>query len=249
MNLIKKRIMMKNRPVFVFGVIIPLLFSLLAACGEKAAQKPDSGPRETFPESFTFFNVTANTVLNEATVRELEKAFGSHVQSRRTPLDLEIHQRGMIAKAFSELNALNAKINGVSNERVEHDTVLLTFRYPPKANNFFKYIKVWFSNQNQKPLMVEILTEPGSRYLIDGIREKYGNPQTLQLPSDKESLEYWVQAKDTLIASRTRDRFGADIHHIKIYFVNNMETLSYTGPGKRNPSKKPEGASEKINPF
>lgn len=248
MNFFKKRIVIKNRPVFAFGILL-LFFFLLAACGKKETQGTGPGSQEMFPESFTFFNVTANTLLNDATRMELEKAFGSHAATRRTPLDLEIHQRGMIARAFTELNALNAKINGVSNERVEHDTVLLTFRYPPKANKFFKYIKIWFSNKNQKPLLVEILTETGSRYLVDGIREKYGNPRTIPLESDKESLEYWVQSKDTLIASRTRDRFGTDIHHIKIYFVNNMETLALKEQGNQTATKKPEDASKKINPF
>ncbi|MBU4470462.1 MAG: hypothetical protein L6301_16900 [Desulfobacteraceae bacterium] len=249
MDLNKKRMMIKNRPVFTVTAVILSLFFLVTACGKKETEGPESNGNEPFPESFTFFNMESNTLLNDSTLEELKKAFGANAVTRRTTLDLEIHQRGLLAKEFAELAGLNEKLNGVSNERVEHDTTLLTYRYPPETNKFFKYIRIWFSNLNNKPLMVEILTEAGSQHLIDGIREKYGKPKSVALESDRESLEYWVLSRDTLMVSKTQNRYGADIYQIKIYFVNNMEIVALKEPGGKSIPGDSQKAPDKINLF
>ena len=207
---------------------------------------PDSGSRsgQVFPESFTIFNIGANSRLNAQTMGELEKAFGKPAVTRHTTIDMGIHQKGLVDREFKELSRLNERLNGTSNARVEHNTIMLTFRYPPQKNRFFQYMKFWFSGVNHKPLMVEILTRPDSHAVFKDITEQYGPPEILKLPSEKESLVYWIRENDTLIVSRTVDRFNSGIYHIKIYYVNNLESLHLseleTGAGPVKTEQKQE---------
>ena len=229
--------------VFIFAMMVMLFIWLKPE--QNTGTPIASDASEQFPESFTFYHLGANTALSDAFIQNFEKILGSHAISRKTTLELGIRNNAVLAENFPVLNQLDRKLNGRSNERVEHDTTLLTFRYPPEKTKFFQFAKLWFSNHNAKPLMVDIKTDENGSYLIENIKQKYGPGKYTDMGSDVEALSYWEQKQDYLMVITAPDRFGSDTFSIKIYYVNNLEALYFKeqenqkSPGKnlKNPSE------------
>ncbi len=182
-------------------------------------------PMDNFPESFTFFHLGANTQLTIELRDKFRKILGSVAISQRTTIDFEIHYQGFLSDYFKPLNRLNQKLNNQSGERIEYNTVQLTYRYPPETKKIFKYVRILFSNYNHQPLMVEINSTKEGAYLLDNLKEKYGKPNIINFKDEEGKVVFWKRHNDYLIVSVKNDRYGNPVYIIKIYFADNISAL------------------------
>ena len=215
----------KKVVVAVGGVVLVVL--ALAWIMSSRSPVPDSTPKsdQTFPDTFSFHHLKANTTLSKTVVEKFTGLLGSYTIAKKTPLELGIRTSPQLSRIFPELDSLDRRLNGRLNERVEHGTTLLTFRYPPEETNYFEYVKMWFSNHNKKPLMVAVKTDANGRFMLDNIKSKYGFGEAIELDTGMGSLTFWEKGNDFLFVITAPDRYGDDTFAITIYFANNLETL------------------------
>ena len=214
--------------ITVFGTaafILGVLTLIWINSGKTVSPSSPGIIKESFPDTFSFYHLDANTKISENFIQKFEKTLGTHAITRKTTLELGIPKNPALSNMFPPLDQLDQKLNGRKNERIEHDTILLTFRYPPEGTKFFQYVKLWFSNHNSKPLMVEIKTDKNGRFLLDNIIKRYGPGENIDLKSDVEDLLYWEREQDYLVVITAPDRYGEDTFTIKIYYVNNLKAL------------------------
>ena len=243
----KRNFILKIATVATVLFILGVLLLLWINAGKSTVPPSPKKSADVFPETFSFYHLSANTRLSDSFTQKFEKMLGTHAITRKTTLELGIRKNTILSTRFPSLHQLDQKLNGKSNERVEHDTILLTFRYPPEETKFFQYVKLWFSNHNSKPLMVEIKTDKDGRFLVDNIKKKYGSGENVDLKSDVEDLSYWEQEHDYLMVNTAPDRYGNDTFTIKIYYANNLEALfSKEQANQKSPANDLKNSSEPV---
>ena len=219
--------MLSDKKAAVFAIILLVAcFSVFFACGEPGnnSKKRPADAEKFYPESFTFFDLGSNTILSDDLQKTLSGQLGSHSIEKMTILDLVIHNKEIFGNHFPKLYELHRKLNDEKGARIEHNITNLTFRYLQNENTPFEYVKLTFSNYSKKPLLFAITSRKKEAYIVDILKEKYGEPAQINWKDGKSLSLLWEKNRDFLIFSRISER-GGFTYNIKIYFINNLENL------------------------
>lgn len=200
-----------------------VLFCLLvlAACGGTDSSPPESSG----PESFSFFEVGANTVLNGRLRDRLEDQLGRAGVSQQNVLNLDVNFEGFLVDFFPSLDQLNQRLNGSAGARVEHDTTRLDYRYMSRDRTPFDRVEMTFDNETGKALLVRIDTRRDGEALSAALRESYGEPRLLDWGAGIDRSLVWTRHEDVLIFSVTEAAAGIPEYGIVIYYVNSLRDL------------------------
>lgn len=202
----------------VLSILITLLLQF--SCGDKPAQRPLSGH-----ESFTFFGVSAGTVLTESLREDLEETLGPGGISGRNTIDLEINYVGFLSEHFPALAVINRRLNSSAGIRVEHEATRLTYRYLRNRETPFDYVELLFADVTGRPLRVTIRSAREGPEIIDILREKYGQPRSVEWGGEINRSLVWEREGDVLIFSIQTNQFDAPIYRIDTYYVDELEAL------------------------
>lgn len=195
----------------------------LAVLLVKFPENVPSGTVVPVPESFTFFDLGANTRFTNAIRNDLRERLGSDAVSHRGIIDLAFFDHSFMQTHFPTILDRHRSLNTPPGERVEHDILKLTYRYAWKRESPFKRIDLVFSNISGLPLYFVIyMTREGSDILA-ALVEKYGNPQQFQ--GERHVIRCWEKNGDMLIVSEKPDRFGNPEYQVYIVFVNSIDQL------------------------
>jgi len=209
---------------FLVIIFIGFLIGIFNLDDEKK-ESVEKIPSETSPESFTFFDLDANTVFNDDIREELRDQLGSDAVEYWSPVDLKIHHGGFLQRYFPGLNELDQRLNPEKGLRFEHNTIKLTYRYARKKELPFDFVMLIFSNYTKKPLFFKISAKKEAAYIVDALKKKYGEPGVFRWDDGKATTFHWGKNSDVLITSVVEDRFGKPEYHIMIYYVNNIQKL------------------------
>lgn len=226
MSLIKNRMFQFVAALAVCVIAILLFLWLSADTPPKVTGETPVSFSVSSPESFTFFDLNAGTRFTDALRGALKGKLGDDAYETKTVIDLELHDKGFLAANFPDLDALNRELNYLPRERVEHDTLQLTYRYARNQNTPFEFVRIMFSGASGAPLYIKIQTKQGGGGVLDSIREKYGPPaETRQWADGNGKSLFWEKHGDLLIISETQSRSGVPQYYFGFYFVNNLRTL------------------------
>jgi hypothetical protein len=203
----------------LIAVSIVLWVGLSGCSGDGGSE---TAPAAVDPEGFSFMGLGADSRYDKGVRRRLEADLGSDAIATRTTIDLSLHYIGFLKAFFPSLDALNRRLNDAAGARVEHDTVRLMYRYPPRP---FRYVELVFSGDSGKPLYFKITTYKEGSAIIDTFAEKYGEPERDEWQAKGGVSLSWRNDNDVLVASQTVDRFGDPQYQIMIVFVDNLERL------------------------
>ena len=216
-----------NKKIAAFAIILLVVclsvFFAFRELGNNNQKKP-LGEKALYPESFTFFDLGSNTKLSDDLLKNLSGQLGAYSIEKMTILDLAIHNKTIFGNHFSNLYELHRKLNDEKGARIEHNITNLTFRYLQNENTPFEYVKLIFSNYSNKPLLFSITSRKKEAYIVDTLKEKYGEPQSINWEDGKSLSLLWGKNRDFLIFSQISER-GSFKYSIMIYFVNNIENL------------------------
>jgi hypothetical protein len=220
MNKIDPKLLLIAGFIF-FILLISVTFVLLKE------EIPNSGSGNALnPEdAFTFFGVGPNTEINRSLRDELKNTLGSAAIETRTTINLEILYPGFIKEYFPHIHQLNRKLNENVRQRVEHNTIKITFRYIPDKIKAFNYVELLFSNYSRKPLHGKIRAKKDGIEIFELLKTRYGDPEKIDWGKPEEWSFFWKNHDDILIFSNKPDKFGNPEYFITIYYVNNIEDL------------------------
>ncbi|MFH0728527.1 MAG: hypothetical protein V2B19_19585 [Pseudomonadota bacterium] len=227
MRLIKNRWFQVAVAIAVCSILI-LFFLWFSSVDHRkiAGKSPERFPvPASEPGSFSFFDLNAGSRFSTALRSVLNEKLGADAYETRTVIDLELHEKGFLAENFPGLDALNRQLNYLPGERVEHDTVQLTYRYARHENTPFEFVRIMFSGDSDAPLFIKIQAKQEGVGVLDSIRVKYGPPATRQWVDGNGKSHFWEKQGDLLIISETKNRIGTPQYHFGFYFVNNIKAL------------------------
>lgn len=211
-------------PSLLLLLALSLLPAVWGGCGDSSA--PPRPAAE--PEGFTFFNLGASTVLNDAIRRDLSDRLGPYATETRSIIDLEVNYRGFLEEHFPALHQLNRRLNSPIGERVAHPTEKLMFRHAPKKKVPFEKVFLVFSGYDQTPLLFNIYMPKEGQETLTALTEKYGQPEEIAWGENGARTLFWREGADVLLVTIKRNVFGEAEYHIMIYYADNLETLVQT---------------------
>ena len=194
---------------------------ILTGCGKEGAQS--SPPAAGRIESFTFFNLGRNTVIDDTIRGRLEGELGAVAVERRGILDLASDGRRFLAEHLPDLDRLNRLLNKDYRERVEHDVLKLMYRYPGRTSPAFETARLVFDFDSGHPLHFEITANQAGAEILEVLKDKYGPPQ--QIEDTTGPVLHWEKQDDRLVVLPRRNRLGQPEYLIRIYFVANIEAV------------------------
>ena len=199
-----------------------ILYSV--SCGDKQETEPPQ-PAPEHSDSFTFFDIGENTIISGKVREGLNKILGDDAIEPRNIIDLEINYEGFLKEYFADLDELNKKLNSPLGERVEHNTVKLTYRYMQNKNVSFEYVELVYSEYTRRPVLIKIHFKKDGLNTIEALKQKYGAPESIKWGGEASKSLYWKKSDDLLILSLVPDRFGKPKCQIVIYFKSALEKL------------------------
>ncbi|MFZ7125845.1 MAG: hypothetical protein ACOWWM_06790 [Desulfobacterales bacterium] len=215
-------------------VLIIVFLSLTAlAAGGFVIWRSGSGPPEPIrtpgtgdsDDGFTFFDIDAKTPLSDQLRDALKRRLGSDAIAYRMPFNIEFNRRAFLKEHFPNLFEVNSELNAPFGERREHDTVSLTYRRAQRMQVPFNYVELVFSNATRLPLFFKIEPAGVGPQLLDTLKEKYGDPQTIRQNEANAWTHWWEADSDYLIVTVEPDRFGDPRYRFFIIFTRNIEEL------------------------
>jgi hypothetical protein len=215
----------KFRVLAAFLSIIGLVVTVGVVYHCKKKESHETHPAKSEPEGITFLNIGENTRFTTEIRDQLRDKLGPDAVEERNTLDLTLNYKGFLETHFPRLYELNKKLNFPVGERVEHNTIKLTYRYSQNRNVPFEYVELVFSNTTQKPLYFFIKFRKDGAQIIDEVTKKYGKPNTIQWDRKGGRSLYWEKNRSVLILSISNDRHGRPEYHIRIYYVPGLEDL------------------------
>lgn len=177
------------------------------------------------PESFTFFDMGANTRFNSAVRSTLGDHLGSDAITYRSQIDLTVNDPDFLKTYFPELHTLNLQLNFPPRERIEHDSIKLMYRYARKTGVPFIYVELLFSGYSHRPLVFSMNISHEGGNIIETLYQKYGRPEDIQGLAPPLRAAFWKKNNDVLLITTKSDRYGNPEYHIMIYYVNSLEEL------------------------
>jgi hypothetical protein len=211
------------KPTLIVWAIC-LLMPLFSSCGEQRESATDQNI-QVQPDSFTFFDLGANSRLSQKVRDSLDQRLGDAAIAHRGIMDLEINYDGFLKQYFSVLDELNRDLNFPPGERIEHTIVTLMYRYARKKNAPFDYVELVFSNYSRLPLLFRIDFKKNETNIVQTLKSKYGEPRLIDWKANDGRSLYWEKNNDFLIVSLVPDQFGNPEYQIRFFFVNNLKAL------------------------
>jgi hypothetical protein len=214
----------RDRPwVRRLGVILLGLacWAVLLSCGDET-QPPSS---TDIPESFTFFDIGANTRFTDRLRSTLRDKLGRDSISGRNVLNLAINYNGFLEAHFPAIASLNRRLNGSANIRVEHDTVTLMYRHMKRQNTPFDFVELIFDGQTRKPLVIRIRSDREEGDILETLQRRYQSPRSITWGDGGSHAYYWEKNGDLLILSVTPNPVGRPVYHISMYYLNSIRAL------------------------
>ena len=205
--------------VIVFTIIVVLFKN------SKKTEISETRPAEKGVAGFTFFDLGENSEFSSNIRDKLRDRLGSDAIEYWSTLDLATNYKGFLQNYFPELYALNKRLNSPVGERVEHNTIKLTYRYARRKNLPFDYVELIFSNYTKKPLLFYIKSKKEGLGVIDTLKKKYGEAKTVDWEKEEGRSLYWGKNRSVLILSISDDRYGKPVYYTMIYYVPNLEEL------------------------
>ncbi len=215
---------LQNKIGFILAVLSLVSIPILLSCGDNR-ESAETAPVAVGQESFTFFELGANTKLTEDIRKDLGKKLGRDAIERRSILDLDTNYEGFIKKHLPQIDELNRKLNFPPGERVEHDIVKLMYRYAQKKNAPFDYVELVFSEYTKTPLLFKINFQTDETGIVETLKTKYGPPQAIDWKEENGHSMVWRKSMDLLLVSLVPDQFGHHEYQVIIYFVQNLKQL------------------------
>ncbi len=197
-------------------------------------------------DSFTFFGLGPETKLSDALRDKLHNLLGDGSVETRTTIDLTLEGVQDFASHFQTLQELNQSLNYRSRQRVEHDTVQLTYRYARKQNVPFDRIRLVFWGDRGVPLFFSLYSKSDGADFIDTIRKKHGAPQVIGDENAAAHTLYWRKENALLIISVAPNRIGVMEYNFGIYYLDNLTALVQTEEKAREAAKKEKGKSGEL---
>lgn len=205
-----------------------LLFLVLAlffiSCGDKS-DTPQTETIESYPLTYSFFDVEVNSVLSYSLKTRLDKILGDHSTETRNTINLNISQEGFLRDYFPYFEELNQRLNSPARERVEHKTVKLAYRYAVKKNLPFNYVEILFSEFTNTPLLIRVNFKKDDLNIIDTLKQKYGEPRQILWREENGKSLCWEKDGDLLILSFVPNQFSIPEYEVVIYFSKRLEEL------------------------
>jgi hypothetical protein len=221
--------------VLVVGVAAALTWLLWPSAGDRAARPgPESlaAGGDEGAGRFSFLNMDSRSHLSQALREALAKRLGPEAIEKRTPLDLGLPEKGLLAALFPPIGVLNRRLNNPPGERVEHDTVQLTYRHARNAGPPFEFVRLIFSGSGA-PLFFHIRSKTQGADFLDAIMKKYGQPVTKPWPDGRGTSHLWERDGDYLVVSETRSRNGTALYDFAFTFTGHLEALLETELARR----------------
>ncbi len=221
---------LKNKKFQIIAMVLSIIIlSLIIVFVNHSTKKEDQETliSNTEPKGFTFLNIGENTIISSDLRRQLRDTLGPDAIERWNTLDLNLNYKGFLEKYFPKLHELNQKLNSPIGERVEHDTIQLTYRYARKKNAPFDYVKLVFFNQTKKPLFFLIEAKSAGSEILDAITKKYGKGKTIRWDDKNGRSLSWKKNRSILILSISNDRYGQTEYQTAIYYVPSLEELVF----------------------
>jgi hypothetical protein len=221
----------KNKKFQIISIILSvvgltLIVVFVSNFNKKETQETPLSNKE--PKGFMFLKISENTKFSSDVRKQLRGTLGPDAIERWNTLDLNLNYKGFLKKYFPELNELNERLNSPPGERVEHNTVQLTYRYARKKDAPFDYVTLVFSNLTKKPLFFFIKSKRAGSDILAAITEKYGEAKTIHWNEKNGRSFYWEKDRSILIISISNDRYGHPEYQIAIYYVPSLEELVFT---------------------
>ena len=198
---------------------------------------------ENATDTFTFFNIGPRTQLTKAVREQLEALLGNEGVETKTTINLTLPGIDNFPEMFPRLQVLHQLLNYLPRQRVEHDTLELTYRYARKKNVPFDRIRLVFSGQHLTPLFFRLYSKRDGADFIDSIQRKYGLPQTIGLKNSPERTLYWRKENALLIISIMKNRIGFNEYNFGIYYLDNLTALA---DAEKNAREQAEREKEKT---
>lgn len=184
--------------------------------------------QENPTDAFTFFNIGPGTQLTKAVREHLEALLGNDGFETKTTIDLTLPGIDNFPEMFPRLQALHQLLNYLPRQRVEHDTLQLTYQYARKKNVPFDRIRLVFSDQHMTPLFFSLYSKRDGADFIETIQRKHGLPQTIGSENGPERTLYWRKKDALLIISIMKNRIGFNEYNFGIYYLDNLTALADT---------------------
>ena len=234
-----------RRPVHgIIAILAGCLIQFILSCGDGGDRTDSAAPRPK-GESFTFFGLGRNSLYSERIRDELAEKLGNDAIEHRSIIDLAVNARGLLREHLPELDALNRQLNYPPGERVDHDVIRLMYRYARKKNAPFDYVELVFDGQSRRPLVFRMRFKVDEAGMVESLRSKYGPPDSVAAESENGRSLVWRKDRDALVVALIPDQFGEPIHHITLYFTENLEGLVASEQATRERKAKERARSGK----
>jgi len=206
-----------------------LLLAVLTGCDSRM---PAVGGGKRLPDTFTFFDVDANSTDSESLRRTLGEHLGREAVAGKDSLDLAVFSDISLDSVFPALGDLNGRLNPDPRARTEHAITSLTYRYPQKHYPTFTYARLIFSALHRHPLMITIDANSEAGTIIETLSSKYGPPLLTRPEGLEATLWSWEKKGDWLIVQKRQNKFGTPEYIIAIFYVERIRELLAAEAGK-----------------
>ena len=208
----------------MYALVLGLIILMFSACSDKKEPAKDQSA-EGSSDTFTFFELGKSSRFSEGVRKNLSRQLGNDAIEKRGLFNLEINYYGFLQEHFPALHALNAQFNPSSGERIEHNILKLMYRYARKKNLPFDFVELIFSNYSRLPLVFKINFKKDEANVIQTLKSKYGEPRLIDWKNKNGQSMVWEKDGDILFVSLVPDQFGKPEYQIRIFFVDNIQTL------------------------
>lgn len=215
----------------------------LAGCGSDA---PTAGGGKRLADTFTFFDVDANSSDGEPLRRTLGEHLGREAVAGKDVLDLAVFSGIALDSVFQALGDLNGQLNPDPRARKEHALTSLTYRYPQKHYPTFTYVRLIFSALHRHPLMITIDANSEAGSILETLKAKYGPPLETRPDGLETTLWSWQREGDWLIVQKRQNKFGRPEYIITIFYVGRIKELIRA---ESENVREAEGASRERKAF
>ncbi|MBF0241922.1 MAG: hypothetical protein HQK64_05505 [Desulfamplus sp.] len=232
----------KTEPI-ILSILLVLLSILITSCTDSSSSSISSRA-ESYPVTYSFFDVDVNSTLSNSLKSRLNNILGDHSTETRNTINLNINREGFLKKHLPYFYELHLRLNSTTGklptssttitggrkielvpERVEHNTIKLSYRYAINKNLPFNYVEFLFSDFNATPLLIRVNFKKDDLNVVDTLKQKYGEPKEIKWKEKNGKSLCWQNGDDLLILSFVPDQFGKPNYESVIYFGKRLEDL------------------------